>query len=48
MKKLEVSKKAKEFFYIQLCRSFLIWPLVIAAGRMATRAVLNLWDMIEP
>ena len=23
------------------------WPLLIAAGRVATRIVLNLWDMIE-
>ena len=23
------------------------WPLIILAGRLAVRAVLNLWNMIE-
>ncbi len=30
------------------CRMIYFWPLIIAAGRIATRAVLNLWNMIEP
>lgn len=25
----------------------LLWPLFIAAGRLAFRMVMNVWDMIE-
>ena len=30
------------------CRMIYFWPLIIAAGRIMTRAVLNLWNMVEP
>lgn len=30
-----------------MCRTLYFWPLIVAGGRLAGRALLNLWNMIE-
>ncbi len=38
----------RQFVQKSYCRMIYFWPLIIAAGRIVTRAVLNLWNMVEP
>lgn len=37
------SKMRKWMQYSQ----FFIWPLIVAGGRLVTRVILNIWDMLE-
>lgn len=30
------------------CRMIYFWPLIVAGGRIVTRVILNLWNLIEP
>ena len=31
-----------------MCKVLYFWPLIVMAGRMVTRVVLNVWNLIEP
>lgn len=31
-----------------MCRVLYFWPLIVMGGRMITRMVLNVWNLIEP
>ena len=35
------------FFQAGMCRTLYFWPLIVAGGRLASRALLNLWNLIE-
>ncbi len=45
---LTINMLNKAFVKKSYCQVIYFWPLFIAAGRLVTRAVLNLWNMIEP
>lgn len=43
--------KAERFRTFRLMatgRCILIWPLIVAGGRLVFRTVMNLWNLIEP
>ena len=44
-KKMKKDKKVKSWFQYH---SLMVWPLIVGAGRLAFRVVMNIWDMIEP
>jgi hypothetical protein len=37
----------KNFFQVRHCTTLYFLPLIIAGGRLATRVVMNLWNLIE-
>lgn len=36
------------FWELKIRRHIYFWPLLIMAGRIVHRMVLNLWNMVEP
>ena len=46
--KMNKKNTAKRMWQSGVCHTLYFWPLIVAGGRIVARAILNIWNMIEP
>jgi hypothetical protein len=44
----EISTQKNRFWHVGICHTLYFWPFIVMGGRIVARAVLNIWNMIEP